>query len=340
MIQQTIIERFREIEQLAEKFHLLETRILGVLNFRDFFEVLYEQIGDIFEVPHVWFSLICDEQAAAPIHRAALSARLRERLNLIERGPFEQLFGTRDKPLLENENLTPYQALLPERDKFHFKSLAMVPVSLNGRLVGSLNLADGSAKRFHPGYNPVHLERLSVKVSLFLSNVTAHENLQYLAFHDPLTDLHNRRAMEQALEREFARAQRYCSHLSLAFIDLDLFKLVNDTYGHDCGDALLKYLADGLVQMSRQSDMVTRLAGDEFVLLLPETVLSQAQILLQRMADRFFEQPMEWQGEKIPIHISFGIASVMEDNVAAAEDLLKLADDRLYQKKRARQSRG
>ncbi|MCK4691245.1 MAG: hypothetical protein KAT20_05535, partial [Desulfuromonadales bacterium] len=54
----TLIERFREIEQLAEKFHLLETRILGVLNFRDFFQVLKEQIGDIFDVPHVWFSLI------------------------------------------------------------------------------------------------------------------------------------------------------------------------------------------------------------------------------------------------------------------------------------------
>jgi diguanylate cyclase (GGDEF)-like protein len=216
----------------------------------------------------------------------------------------------------------------------------MVPVSLNGTLVGSLNLADSSPRRFHPGYNPVHLERLAVKVSLFLSNVTAHENLQYLAFHDPLTDLHNRRAMEQTLEREFARAQRYCSHLSLAFVDLDLFKPVNDTYGHDCGDALLKYLAEGMVLMSRRSDMVTRLAGDEFVLLLPETVLSQAQILLQRMADKFFEQPMEWQDEKIGIRISFGIASVMEDNVSSGEELLKLADERLYRKKKARKSDG
>ena len=74
MIQPTIIERFHEIEQLAEKFHLLETRILGVLNFRDFFQVLQEQIGDIFAVPHVWFSLIREEQAAAPIQRAALCA--------------------------------------------------------------------------------------------------------------------------------------------------------------------------------------------------------------------------------------------------------------------------
>ncbi|NOY13792.1 MAG: hypothetical protein GXP51_08995, partial [Deltaproteobacteria bacterium] len=193
----TIIERFREIEQLAEKFHLLETRILGVLNLRDFFQVLQEQLGDIFSVPHVWFSLIRDEEAAVPIYRAGLTSRMRQYLNLIERDEFEQLFGRGDKPLLENENLAPYRALLPELDKFHFRSLAMVPVSLGGKLVGSLNLADSSARRFHPGYNSIHLERLAVKVSLFLSNVTAHENLQYLAFHDPLTDLHNRRAMEQ-----------------------------------------------------------------------------------------------------------------------------------------------
>lgn len=340
MKQQTIIERFREIEQLAEKFHLLETRILGVLNLRDFFQILQEQIGDIFDVPHVWFSLIRDEDAAAPIYRAAQSSRMREQLNLIGRDQFAKLFAHPEKPLLENENLIPYQAILPELNKFHFRSLAMVPVSINGKLVGSLNLADSSAQRFHPGYNPIHLERLAVKVSLFLSNVTAHENLQYLAFHDPLTDLHNRRAMEQTLEREFARAQRYCSHLSVAFVDLDLFKPVNDTYGHDCGDALLKYLADGMVQMSRQSDMVTRLAGDEFVLLLPETVLAQAQILLQRMAEQFVEQPMQWQGGQIPIRISFGIASVQEDNLQTAEDLLKLADVRLYQKKKQRQADG
>jgi len=340
MKQTTLIERFHEIEQLAEKFHLLETRILGVLNFRDFFAVLQEQIGDIFGVPHVWFSLIRDEEVAAPLQRAALSTKLREHLNLIDRESFFRLFPRPEKPLLENENLAPYLALLPELGKFHFRSLAMVPVSLNGTLVGSLNLADSSAQRFHPGYNPVHLQRLAIKVSLFLSNVTAHENLQYLAFHDPLTELHNRRAMEQTLEREFARAQRYCSHLSLAFVDLDLFKPVNDTYGHDCGDALLKYLAEGMVQMSRQSDMVTRLAGDEFVLLLPETAQAQANILLQRMADTFFEQPMMWQGEKISVRISFGIASVMEDNVDSGEALLKLADERLYQKKRARKSDG
>ena len=336
----TLIERFHEIEQLAEKFHLLETRILGVLNFREFFQVLQEQIGDIFTVPHVWFSLINDEEAAAPILRAALSTKMREHLNLIDGKRFSKLFGSGNKPLLENENLGPYLALLPEREKFHFKSLAMVPVSLGGKLVGSLNLADSSARRFHPGYNPIHLERLAVKVSLFLSNVTAHENLQYLAFRDPLTELHNRRAMEQTLEREFARARRYCSQLSLAYVDLDLFKEVNDTYGHDCGDALLKYLAEGMVEMSRKSDMVTRLAGDEFVLLLPETVASQAELLLERMADRFANEPMVWQEDAIGIRISFGISSVLEDNVDSSEALMKLADERLYVKKRARKQHG
>lgn len=336
----TLIERFHDIERLAEKFHLLETKILGVLNFREFLQVLQEQIGDIFAVPHVWFSLIADEEAALPIERAALGSKMREHLNLIERQRFEKLFGKSDRPRLENENLGPYLALLPEREKFPFKSLAMVPVFLDGTLVGSLNLADSSPLRFHPGYNPVHLERLAVKVSLFLSNVTAHEKLQYLAFRDPLTELHNRRAMEQTLEREFARALRYHSHLSLAYVDLDLFKIVNDTYGHDCGDALLKYLAEGLTRMSRKSDMVSRLAGDEFVLLLPETLLAHAGLLLQRMADRFGAEPLVWQGAEVSIRISYGIASVLEDQVGSAEMLLKLADERLYARKRSRKQHG
>lgn len=336
----TIFERFRENELLAEKFHLLDTRILGVLNFQSFFQVLLEQIGDIFAVPHVWLSLIADEAAAEPIRRTATSALLRTRLNQVEPDTFHNLFGRDDKPTLENERLERYHALLPETDRFHFKSLAMVPVTLDGKLVGSLNLADPSASRYRPGYNTILLERLAVKVSLCLSNVTAHENLQHLAFHDSLTDLHNRRSMEQALEREFSRAQRYRSHLSLVFVDLDRFKLVNDTYGHDCGDALLQYLAEGLLQLCRQSDLVTRLAGDEFVLLLPETVLEQAQGLLERIGEKFVEQPMAWQEDEISIQISFGISSVLEDGVDSAQALLKLADDRLYQKKHGRKADG
>ncbi len=336
----TIIERFREHEQLAEKFHLLETRILGVLNFRDFFQELLEQIGEIFAIPHVWLSLIAEEPAVTPISKLSATTRLRKCLKLISREHFNELCSGEQEPVLENEWLRPYHALLPAGECFAFQSLAMVPVTLDGKLIGSLNLADPSAQRFHPGYNPIHLQRLAVKVSLCLSNVVAHENLQHLAFHDPLTDLHNRRAMEQQLEREFARAQRYRSQLSLVFIDLDLFKQVNDTHGHDCGDALLQYLAQGMTKMSRTSDLVTRLAGDEFVLLLPETPLEKAQLLIERMAQRFLEQPMGWQDAKIPIRLSYGVASVLEDAVESSQQLLKLADDRLYQKKLVRKPNG
>ncbi len=336
----TLIERFRENEQLAEKFHLLETRILGVLNFRDFFQELLEQIGEIFAVPQVWLSLIASEPAVAPLTRLAGSSRLRHRLKLLAQEQFAELCPDSGKPLLVNEDLAPFQGLLPDGDRFPFKSLALVPVTLDGRLIGSLNLADPSPRRFHPGYNPVHLERLAVKVSLCLSNVVAHENLQHLAFHDPLTDLYNRRAMEQHLEREFARAQRYRTQLALVFIDLDLFKQVNDTYGHDCGDALLQYLADGMRRMCRSSDLVTRLAGDEFVLLLPETPLDKAQLFSERMAQRFLDQPMTWHEAQIAIRISFGIASVLEDRVDSPQALLKLADDRLYRKKQERKTDG
>lgn len=334
MIQKTLIERVHEIEQLAEKFHLLETKILGVLNFRDFFQLLREQIGDIFAVPQVWFSLIRDEPATEPILRAARGSQLHRYLSLIDREKFKLLVGRGDKPLLENERLQPYLALLPEGNRLSFRSLAMVPVHLDGQLVGSLNLADPSERRFHPGYNPIHLERLAVKVSLFLSNVVAHEKLHYLAFHDPLTELHNRRSLEQQLEREFDRTQRYGSQLSLAFVDLDRFKQVNDSYGHDCGDALLKYLAEGLVAMSRRSDLVARLAGDEFVLLFPETRLVQADSLMQRIREYFLVNPLQWQEQQIAISISFGVVSVLEDRIDSAEELLKLADQRLYRNKR------
>jgi diguanylate cyclase (GGDEF)-like protein len=122
------------------------------------------------------------------------------------------------------------------------------------------------------------------------------------------------------------------------FLDLDLLQQVTATHGHDCGDALLQDLAEGMLQMCRQSDLVTRLAGDEFVLLLPETVLEQAQGLLERISAKFVEQPMSWMEEKISIQLSFGISSVLEVEVESAQALFKLADERLYQKKQQRKS--
>jgi len=332
----TIMDILRDNEEIARRFFEIEKRILRVLNFTDFFEVLLAEIRRHFKVPYAWITLIEHSEIEDFIQTLEISDQLRAQLNIATRATFENLVGTHMTPLLVNQDLKPYHHLLPQDCKNAVKSIAIAPISLDGKIIGSLNQADISHRRFQPGIDTSLLEQLAVKVSLCLSNVTAHEKLRFLAYHDPLTGLLNRRVMESVLMREFARYQRYPNILSLVFLDLDHFKHVNDVYGHDRGDDLLVYVAHGLLQMSRTTDVVSRYAGDEFVIILPQTTQDSAIKLMRRVCDVFSQNPLKSRELSIPVSISFGIASAGDDGVKDPASLLKKADESLYEAKNAR----
>jgi len=325
----SITERFHDHEVLAEKFYLLDVKIMKMLDAASFCRELPRQVAELFGVPHAWLSIIDDSKAARYVRGKDESA-------LVSREIFAQLLPDPEEPLVINEGLDPYFRLLPGSRREHFCSLALIPLHLNGELVGSLNQADADPHRFDSNDNRIYLQRLAVKLSLGLSNLIAHEQVRHQAYHDPLTSLRNRRAMEGFLSAELARIARYGGVLTVVFIDLDRIKRVNDSFGHDSGDALLKYLADGLCNMCRQSDLVARLAGDKFVLILPQTDPGKAAKLLARIEAEFMRRPLLFEGEALTARISFGLAASTEQ--LKPVELLKLADTRLYEAKRLKQS--
>ncbi len=331
-----ITERLRKNEIIARNFFKIEKSILTILNFTDLFSVLLNEIKDRFKVPYAWISMIEKCDISEFIHSLEASESLANRLSMIDKQVFTKLVGTSSVPLLVNRNLEPYAELLPENRKYFIKSMAIAPISLDGEIIGSLNQADTSQTRFHQGMDTSNLEQLAVKVSLCLSNVTAHEKLRFLAYHDPLTGLLNRRVMETVLQREVNRERRYSGSLSVAFIDLDKFKNVNDVYGHDCGDELLKYVAEGLQDKVRDTDIVARYAGDEFVIILPETSKERAENLLNRIRIDFLEQPLKFKNISIHISISFGVASTENPDLKDPDHLLKEADENLYRVKKSK----
>jgi len=323
-------------EEVARKFFEIETSILTIHNFRDLFEKLLTEIRDKFSVPRVWIAMTEDNDVWRLLDRMTPGGTFGERLRVVDGKAFADIVGEAGAPILANENLGRFSPLMPEGTRFPLGSLAVVPLTYEGRAIGSLNLGDESPERYAPGMETSLLRQLAVKVSICLANVMAHERLAMLAFRDPLTDLLNRRVMEQVLRREFDRARRYGTELAVVFLDIDRFKDINDRYGHDTGDEVLKWVGGRLVAMSRQSDVVARFAGDEFVVILPNTGADRAYRFVDRLQTFFLSTHLAHGGHVIPVSVSCGIATTADAGLADAAALLKKADERLYRSKNAK----
>ena len=333
---ETLLELLKQNDEIAKKFQAIETKILSILNFTDLFEILLNEIRQKFHVPYVWLTLINTGDDLDLMQFLEDSKVLETNLNILTSETFFGMVPRGTQPFLVNDDLQPYYRLLPPIKKFLVKSMAVAPITLDGQIIGSLNQADFSYLRFAPGIDTSLLEQLAVKVSLCLANVTAHEKLKFLAYHDPLTGILNRRVLESILTREFHRARRYDSSLSLVFLDIDYFKKINDQYGHDAGDQVLMQLSHGMTGMVRNSDVVARYAGDEFIVLLPETTAEEASFLMDRMRTHFLETPLPIHDTSISISISFGVSSLEDKTITTPETLLKTADAELYRMKAER----
>jgi diguanylate cyclase (GGDEF)-like protein len=323
-------------EEISRKFFAIETSILSIHNFRDLFDRLLTEITEKFSVPHVWIAIMEDNDVYRLLDRMTPSNTFGERLRVIDAKAFGELIGDGASPILANEGLEWFNALVPEGAKVSPGSLAVVPLTYEGTAIGSLNLGDASPERYAPGMEVGLLQQLAVKVSICLANVMAHERLALLAFRDPLTDLLNRRVMEQVLRREFDRARRYGTELAILFLDIDRFKGINDRYGHDLGDEVLKWVGNRLLTMSRQSDVVARLAGDEFVIILPNTSADRAYRFVDRLQTFFLSTHLAHDGKVIPVSISCGIATMSDTGMTDARSMLKKADERLYHSKNSK----
>jgi len=221
------------------------------------------------------------------------------------------------------------------------RSVAMMPMIRRNQLVGALNLGSRDPSRFTRHHATDFLDRLATIGALCLENAVNREHLVISGLTDALTGMHNRRYLQKRLNEEVARSRRYNHPLSCLFIDADHFKRVNDLYGHDAGDQVLREISLRTRECLRASDVATRYGGEEFALLLPQTDIEEAFKIAERIRTRISGDPVPLeQGTELEITVSIGISG-LDDNQRedSGKELLTDADSALYEAKRLGRNR-
>jgi diguanylate cyclase (GGDEF)-like protein len=164
------------------------------------------------------------------------------------------------------------------------------------------------------------------------------EQLEKLATTDGLTGLVNRRQFIALAEVELARFRRYRRPVSMLLLDIDDFKAINDRFGHDVGDRMIVHVAMLCDENKRTADVVARVGGEEFAVLLPETDLESSSAVAERLRHLVSTRPLEAGGDQVSVTVSVGVAE-FDPTMTGVSDLIKLADRMLYRAKRAGRNR-
>jgi diguanylate cyclase (GGDEF)-like protein len=231
----------------------------------------------------------------------------------------------------DDPNADPAEVALMARDES--KVLAMLPLVAKGQSIGLVELISNGPVTWND--ERLGLARtMSNEAAMALENARLYEDARNLADRDPLTGFYNHRFLHERLGEEVVRSQRARRAMSVLMLDLDDFKLVNDTFGHLFGDRVLTWTAELIRSTLRASDVPARYGGDEFAIILPETDADEARIAAERILAAFREQAFVSASRgPVPIGASIG-AATFPANGRTATELIAAADLALYRVKR------
>lgn len=325
-----LIENSKANEAISKKLFEIETEVLTSNSSDELLQRLLNSIKIKFNLTDIRLILVDPTPISFLINESMKSYWYQQNTTSVSHLQLKK-YHINNKPFL-TDNIEDLSSTFTQETLGKGQSFALTPLILENKLFGSLLFTDKDKARFTPTLGTFHLEQLAVKVSLCLSNVLAREQLEYIANYDRLTGVANRRLMEASISEELIRQQRYGVLFSVLFIDCNKFKKINDTYGHDCGDQVLIYVAQTLKQLIRENDRCFRYAGDEFIVTLASQNYQEALQAGKRLCQYFMNHPMQYENEKLSITISCGAA--VSDGILTMNELLKKADQQLYMNKK------
>lgn len=242
------------------------------------------------------------------------------------------------KPVVHNDYAAlPHRKGLPEGHAKVIREL-VIPTMRDGRVVSILGVGNKPSD-----YDEQDVELVSYIADLVWSIVEQKQadeqirqlniQLERLAMMDELTGLMNRRAFFIQGAKEISRSKRHRTPLSLLMLDVDSFKAINDQYGHEAGDQVLQHVAQKFVEKVRDMDMIVRMGGEEFCVLLPNTRTEDAIKLAERIRQTVEQEGCQIQDQIINVTVSIGVASYSK-NTSSLEAIIRQADDSMYQAKK------
>ena len=202
----------------------------------------------------------------------------------------------------------------PHSSNYRSNSCIIAPLICHGRVEGVLNLADKLTSDTFSSDDIAVIELFRQLLGASIGNIKLFEKMQRQAQTDGLTSLVNHRTFYETLEKELIRSQRYGGQISLIMIDIDNLKQINDNYGHRAGDLAIKQISRKITECTRQIDTSARYAGDEFSIILPNTLLLDAYVVAERIVKAVANSSVMWEQNQIELSVSAGVGQYNASN--------------------------
>lgn len=335
-----LLQEARRNEDIMRRHQQLDLQCIGASSFLELIETVFQTLPTSSELDVVTLTLLDGDYA---IRRILIELH-------IPLGDFPHLLFMQDSTefgdlhdCLSQAELGVYSEqrhgpMFPEPIAVP-ASVAIVPLMRNHELIGTLNLGSFDAARFAPSMASDFLMHLGSIVAICIENVINSERLKHIGLTDPLTGVNNRRYVERRLQEELGRARRQDQPLTCLYIDIDHFKKINDSIGHQAGDEVLREVALRIKAELRLSDALGRFGGEEFVVLLIDAGMGDGAHVAERIRASVADIAVALSsGQELTVTVSVGVATVLpaperDDMESLAKTLVARADNALYQAK-------
>ena len=334
-----MLDRVHSNSNTLRRFQMFERGLLDLNSLAEMVEYVLNAQG-FFDLDYIGFCLI-DAKDELKKFLQEDGFELKENPQLIflnNNEALQAIFGGSNSPYLGQFKSLKCASFFASNEQ-QPASVAVIPLVRRGQCLGALSMGSLIAERFSDTMATDFIEHMTSVVGVCLENHLNYEMMKRTSLIDTLTGVNNRRFLEQRLGEEIDRVQRSSEPLSCFFLDVDFFKKVNDTYGHQAGDQVLVAVANVIREQLRNNDVLARYGGEEFVALLANIDEAMSVDIAERIRKKIKALVIEAQNEVVSVTISIGSATykpAKRSHLSSTEigaDLIHQADEALYKAK-------